>query len=1560
MPPAQGRDHPGREREPAVSALRLGLRLVDQTLPLDADNRGSDLDPSLVEVHRTPGETRRLADSDTGAHQEVHELRDVPADGHVVVGQEAAELPQLLDRERAGRFLRCRTRDGPGVPHDVAVDGIVPCRHADHPRQHRARLLGRRRPVLVRHERQEPIHDTDRQLAHPQGAETGGVYTPLMAKSGVFVDAVRERATQGRLIMLCGAGVSSALCGGERTSTWIGLIENGCNFLGSLGPAYEAESQQFLQIIQGKPSTPMLVAAAEWLRGTFRRLGEGEYKSWLQRTVGQLKVQDSEIARPMASVDTILTTSYDHLLEASLEREPLTWTDGDRIDEFYDEPGRFIFHLHGHYRAPKSVVLGGTDYGRLESAPTTFRILEALARQQTYLVAGFGAGLDDPNFSGFMDWFNAEMRTWPERIYVLVRGDQEKMDLSEGLREKTAFLPYGNSYSDLPAYLSELLVGGGKSPAAKNVLPGPTGKDSLSTDVAVDIKKVLPSQVFSKIEERLGPIADLTDFQREVLAVAGKLIQERGAGLVSAVTGTGKTTLSRAAMHLAIAQHGAAAMLLPTKALVTQEVNEWEEWISAWDEADRKIAVYGASRDYPEHDSPVSKGQFDVAIAIYEKLGIYLVNGRRPLAHTRILIVDELQTLVEDRERAMKLEGLLTMIRLIPPDSRPAILALSATLSEESTSLLRQWLSVDKRALVMTSQRPIPLDTYVLDAVSQRVQPDSHLITLGKNVDNLPEPIDSRHEIGQDLRTSNVSTLQIGNLSTGALAAVLVQSLLVKDSSRRILVFVPGRTAAQELATAIQRLLNKSLGTPPRQGSPWSTGRFANHSISQSEAEQRYISLNHSDLPLSEDVVRGMRQGVAYHSARLPASLRRQLEQEFRDQDGILRVLVATDTLAIGVNLPADTVIATSIGGYSDAGLQLLTPSELDNKAGRAGRRGQMSRERGEFYILVPEQRDLERLGGITAKEIRTLSTLDGVFANYVRNSDRTPKIVAKYTELDDIAQLVLQILCADGFSRKPEALHARTESILGGLLAAQDPTVGLPSADDVLARLTELRLIARVNAKCGPSRLGTALGRSGLSIAAASTLERLSRLATQGAGDIDLLYNAFRSREIEKVTAWVSLPDVQERHYPSLKEYIISYALSYCAETEARRFDCSRLLLTGKNPLPDLLVRAGSKVVSENLRELLRVDAEEVSNKDATALLRALVAFEWLKGIPFLELKARFSMAIRSDENRPREKPVELKLHYSDVEQICEQVAGVIRGAAELSFAQSGLDYSSRMLALALQVEVGLPAWLAPIAKLRLPQLHRNRLAFLWASEPRSSGWGEILDMPELRDHPGLSLDERTEARRELELKEQRERFHRHRVTQQWSSLVIPGMGGTNFDEFGDELDGAADGNVYLELFAELGSAIGAETVVYSSSELFGRSTWSAGEYEVTFLAPHGPLAGKTVEAMASENSFAIMRTRLEPSAYQALSSGGTRCRFVQPEQLLSLVARFVDSRAEGVSAEEILEAMNRIRVSALESDSWSMYYDEQPAPPPFAGDIPPLSTSDRQSPVIDENIMP
>ena len=96
-------------------------------------------------------------------------------------------------------------------------------------------------------------------------------------------------------------------------------------------------------------------------------------------------------------------------------------------------------------------------------------------------------------------------------------------------------------------------------------------------------------------------------------------------------------------------------------------------------------------------------------------------------------------------------------------------------------------------------------------------------------------------------------------------------------------------------------------------------------------------------------------RGIAYHHSGLLPFLKEILEILF--SKGLIKVLFATETFAVGINMPTKTVIFTALEKFTDGSIRLLKSSEYIQMAGRAGRRGKDDRG---LVIYLPQRDPLE------------------------------------------------------------------------------------------------------------------------------------------------------------------------------------------------------------------------------------------------------------------------------------------------------------------------------------------------------------------------------------------------------------------------------------------------------------------------------------------------------------------------------------------------------------------------------------------------------------------------
>ena len=84
--------------------------------------------------------------------------------------------------------------------------------------------------------------------------------------------------------------------------------------------------------------------------------------------------------------------------------------------------------------------------------------------------------------------------------------------------------------------------------------------------------------------------------------------------------------------------------------------------------------------------------------------------------------------------------------------------------------------------------------------------------------------------------------------------------------------------------------------------------------------------------------MRGIKTGIASHHAGLLPAWKELVEELF--QQGLIKVVFATETLAAGINMPARTTVISSLSKRTEDGHRLLFSSEFLQMSGRAGRRG--------------------------------------------------------------------------------------------------------------------------------------------------------------------------------------------------------------------------------------------------------------------------------------------------------------------------------------------------------------------------------------------------------------------------------------------------------------------------------------------------------------------------------------------------------------------------------------------------------------------------------------------
>uniref|UniRef100_A0AAF5D1Z4 Helicase ATP-binding domain-containing protein n=1 Tax=Strongyloides stercoralis TaxID=6248 RepID=A0AAF5D1Z4_STRER len=134
-----------------------------------------------------------------------------------------------------------------------------------------------------------------------------------------------------------------------------------------------------------------------------------------------------------------------------------------------------------------------------------------------------------------------------------------------------------------------------------------------------------------------------------------------------------------------------------------------------------------------------------------------------------------------------------------------------------------------------------------------------------------------------------------------------------------------------------------------------------------------FLDEKNLDLPQITFVEESCQRGIAMHHSGMLPFLKEIVEIAF--SRGYVKVLFATETFAMGINMPTKTVIFDDIKKFDNSNKRLLTPTEYTQMAGRAGRRG--LDKAGHVIILAKNKKlpDIEDLRKIMTGKSVTLSS---------------------------------------------------------------------------------------------------------------------------------------------------------------------------------------------------------------------------------------------------------------------------------------------------------------------------------------------------------------------------------------------------------------------------------------------------------------------------------------------------------------------------------------------------------------------------------------------------------
>lgn len=417
---------------------------------------------------------------------------------------------------------------------------------------------------------------------------------------------------------------------------------------------------------------------------------------------------------------------------------------------------------------------------------------------------------------------------------------------------------------------------------------------------------------------------ELDDFQVK----ANDALEAGDNVLVAAPTGAGKTVVADFAIYLAQERNVKAFYTTPIKALSNQKYHDLVE-------------TYGPDRVGLLTGDTSINSEADIVVMTTEVLRNMLYEHSMTLDALRYVILDEVHYLA-DRFRGPVWEEVIIHL---PQSVR--IIGLSATVSNVED--FSKWIESVRgdTTLVVSEKRPVPLEQHVLVQADDHTEPE--LIDLyrrdkdGNQTDKLNAQLVSRLD-QLDRKAAKRRGEQRPDRRKGGKGGKW------NDHSRRPEHHTPRRWAV------IDEL--NFLGILPgiyfifsRNGCDQAVEQCINAGLELTTDDEvrriRRIVDEMVEGQLSQEDLKALHfsqfrfaleEGFAPHHAGMVALFRQIVERLF--EEGLVKVVFATETLALGVNMPARCVVVEKLEKFDGTGHVGLTPGEFTQLTGRAGRRG--------------------------------------------------------------------------------------------------------------------------------------------------------------------------------------------------------------------------------------------------------------------------------------------------------------------------------------------------------------------------------------------------------------------------------------------------------------------------------------------------------------------------------------------------------------------------------------------------------------------------------------------
>jgi ATP-dependent RNA helicase HelY len=415
----------------------------------------------------------------------------------------------------------------------------------------------------------------------------------------------------------------------------------------------------------------------------------------------------------------------------------------------------------------------------------------------------------------------------------------------------------------------------------------------------------MPSATDSAARTELHRFSQLYPFGLDPFQLQACRALERGTGvLVAAPTGSGKTVVGEFAVHLALATGRKCFYTTPIKALSNQKYADL-------------VRRYGSDEVGLLTGDNTINGEAPVVVMTTEVLRNMLYAGSRTLDGLGYVVMDEVHYLADPFRGAAWEEVIIHLPEAV------SLTSLSATVSNAEE--FGEWLQTvrGQTEVIVEEHRPVPLWQYVLvgDRLLDLFVDDQHrevnpeLVRLAREEQRYARPYDRRGGTRRPPRPPQVPS------------RVEVIERLDREGLLPAITFIFSRAGCD---AAVRQCLRAGL----RLNAADEREQVRAH------VEERCASIPDEDLAVLgyHEWLDGLERGVAAHHAGLLPTFKEVVEELF--VRGLVTAVFATETLALGINMPARTVVLEKLVKWNGETHANITPGEYTQLTGRAGRRG--------------------------------------------------------------------------------------------------------------------------------------------------------------------------------------------------------------------------------------------------------------------------------------------------------------------------------------------------------------------------------------------------------------------------------------------------------------------------------------------------------------------------------------------------------------------------------------------------------------------------------------------